>query len=100
MIDLNYDINYLINKYSVFINDISIKYNYNNNIKHLINLLLVSFVMKYDIKNEKVIMQCFENTRIIISDEKKKNEEAFFYRNISLKNEYFSNKYIIINNFN
>ena len=100
MIIMKYGVNFLIDKYQAFINTVSYKYNYDDNITHLIKLFLIAFVMKYDIKNEKVIMDCFMNTRIVVSNQKKDNEEAFFYRNLTLSEDYISNKYIIINDFN
>lgn len=96
----NVNINFLFDKYSTFVNSVSDKYNYDNNIRHLISLLLIAFVMKYDIRNEKIIMDCFSNTRIVVSNVKKDMEEAFFYRNLYFNREYISNKYIVINDFN
>ena len=96
---MNYDINFLVDRYYDFINTVSKKYKYSDNITHLIKLLLIVFVIKYDIKNEKVIMECFEKTRILVRNDKKGSEEAFFYRNIFLEKEYISNKYIVINDF-
>ena len=96
---MNYNVNFLIDRYYEFVNTVSKKNNYDENISHLIRLLLIVFVIKYDIKNEKIIMECFEKTKIIVSDNKKNGEEAFFYRNISLSDRYISNKYIIINDF-
>lgn len=99
MINMNYNINFFVDRYYDFINNVSKKYNYSDNITHLIKLLLIVFVIKYDIKNEKVIMACFEKTKILISEDKKSEEEAFFYRNIFFQREYISNKYIVINGF-
>ena len=96
----NVNINFLFDKYSTFVNSVSDKYNYDNNIRHLISLLLIAIVMKYDIRNEKIIMDCFSNTRIVVSNVKKDMEEAFFYRNLYFNREYISNKYIVINDFN
>ena len=75
---MNYNVNFLIDRYYEFVNTVSKKNNYDENISHLIRLLLIVFVIKYDIKNEKIIMECFEKTSIIVSDNKKSREEAFF----------------------
>ena len=93
------DINFLLSKYSDDIDRICNKYKYDVNIKHLIKLILVLFITKYGIKNEKAIISCFENTKIIVNNAKRTFEEAYFYRTLIYIDTYEIYKYIVINEF-
>lgn len=95
----NMDINFLLSKYSDDIDRICNKYKYDVNIKHLIKLILVLFITKYGIKNEKAIISCFENTKIIVNKAKRTFEEAYFYRKLIYIDTYEIYKYIVINEF-
>lgn len=92
-------INRFYNIYSKSIEQICKKYNYNQNIKHLISFMIVLFLINYDRKYEKIIISCFENIEVIISNGYKKNIEAFYYRKLYNDGDYCTQKYIFINNF-
>lgn len=92
--------NNLVNKYIPLVDEISNKYNYNPNIKHLLYLIIPAFVTKYTIKEERLITNTFKNTKIIISDKKDKNVQALYssipnYTN----NNITTTKYITIQNY-
>lgn len=89
----------LINKYIPIINNISLKYNYDNNIKHLLYLIIPAFITKYKHK-EQLITNTFKNIPIIIKNEKNNYINAYYtsiptYTN----NNITTNKFIIINNY-
>ena len=47
--------NNLVNKYIPLVDEISNKYNYNSNIKHLLYLIIPAFITKYTYKEERLI---------------------------------------------
>ena len=54
----------MIEKYIPIIDEIGLKYNYPDNIKHLLYVVLPAFVIKY--KKEQFIIDCLNNIPIII----------------------------------
>lgn len=90
----------LINRYINIIDSISITNNYDNNIKHLLYLIIPAFITKYKYK-EQLILDIFKNTSIIISNKDDKYVNAY-YTSIPKKidNNIITKKYIIINNYN
>lgn len=93
------NINPFLNKYISFVDELSIKQNYDNNIKHLLYVIVPAFVIKYGIENESTIFNCFNNTKIFIS-EHNKNVSATFNRTLKKdKNSYYTEKFITVNPF-
>lgn len=92
-------INEFYDMYSKNIEQICRKYNYNENISHLVSFMIILFLINYDSKYEKIIISCFENIEIIINDKYEKNIEAFYYRKLYNDGNYYTKKYIVINNF-
>lgn len=88
-----------IDKYISFVDEISSRYHYDENIKHLLYVIIPAFVIKYGIKNEKTVLNCFSST-IIYKDNtlNKSNTYGFFDRNIYYDGEYKIKKYIVIKN--
>jgi len=98
------NINNFLNKYINFVNNLSDKYSYSSNIKHVLYLIIPAFVLKYGIKEERIILSCFENIPIYISDTENKRCTAYFNRKIHSKEEngltkYYSSGEIVINNY-
>ena len=92
-----------MNKYLVrFKNDIDriiMEYNYDNNIAHLLYIIIPAFMVKYK-NREKLIMDTFRNTPIIISNKDNKNVNAFYSSILKRDNDrVYTTKYIIINNY-
>ena len=58
----------LFDRYVDFINKLSNYNDYNNNIRHLLYIIIPSFIYKYGIENEKAILDCFSKTLIYESD--------------------------------
>ena len=94
------NINSFLNKYIVFVNKISDYYNYDNNIKHLLYLIVPGFVAKYGAANEKFILNCFEKTKIYISEAENNIITATFNRILKKDgSSYCTEKYIILNQY-
>ena len=98
------NINIFLNKYIAFTDNLSSKYNYPSNIKHVLYLIIPAFIIKYGIKEERTILSCFENVPIYISNRENKSLTAYFDRKICTKQEdgikkYYSSKEIVINNY-
>ena len=98
--DINQEnINLFLNKYVSFVNEISERMQYNNNIKHLLYIIVPAFVAKYGINNEQTVLNCFRNTKVYIREHNKNVSAAF---NRSLRKEgskYYTDKFITVNSF-
>lgn len=99
------NINLILNKYALFVDSLCQKKEYHPNVKHLLYVIISAFVVKYGISQERMILKCFESTDIIVTDNKNKNISAYFTRNLNFRmvdgnKEYYSEKYVVINNFN
>ena len=98
--NLNQDnINQFFDKYISFVDEISDKYKYNKNIKHLLYIIIPAFVSKYGINNESTVLDCFRNTKIYIREHNPNVQAAF---NRSLKKDekgYYTEKFITVNPF-
>ncbi len=95
------DSNELIIKEKEFIDSISDAYNYDSNIRHLLYLIIPAFIIKYGIKREKLILNTFKDIIIISSNKESKNVKAYYSSTIKYQNnEYFTKKYMVIQNYN
>lgn len=91
----------VLNRYLKFVDNLSIKFNYNNNIRHVLYIIVPSFIIKYGIKNERKILNIFENTKIIINETKNNYNIASFNRKIiKTNNSYQLDKKIILYKYN
>ena len=87
--NINQDnINDFLNKYIDFVNKLSEKYSYPSNIKHVLYLIIPAFVVKYGIKEERIILNCFENVPVYINETGNKSFTAYFNRKFHSKTEY------------
>lgn len=94
------NVNEFLNKYINIVNTISNKYGYHSNIKHLLYLIIPAFVIRYGYRNESIIIECFEKTRIYTSISKDKYIQAYFDRDIALENgKYVIKKHVMLNDF-
>ena len=90
----------LIERYFQVANEISKKYQYDNNITHLLYLIIPAFITKYSPGKETVILNTIKQTEILISPERSETIQAYYtsiphYQN----NEITTSKYIIIQNY-
>lgn len=89
----------IIERYSKLVEAISLKYNYDSNIKHLLYLIIPAFSIKYKYR-EKLINDTFSSIPIMINKEKTGNVNAY-YTSIprSDNGKITTNKYIVVNNY-
>ena len=98
------NINRFLNKYIEFTDNISEKYNYPSNIRHVLWLIIPAFIIKYGISEERKILSCFSDVPIYISGVENKRFTAYFNRKLHSREEngniqYYSSKEIVINNY-
>ena len=90
--------NYLI-RFKNDIDKLIMEYNYDSNIAHLMYIIIPAFMIKYK-NREKLIMDTFKNTPIIISNKDSKNINAFYTSILKRDNDkVYTTKYVIINNY-
>ena len=89
----------IIERYSKLVDDISLKYNYDSNIKHLLYLIIPAFSIKYKYR-EKLINDTFSSIPIMINKEKTGNVNAYYTSIPRYDNgKITTNKYIVVNNY-
>ena len=96
------NINTFLNKYIDFVNDLSKRFNYPENIKHVLYLIIPAFNMKYGLKYERIILDSFSDTPIIINNKDYGKCTAFFSRLIKENNDlpkYSTIKRVVLNNY-
>ena len=95
---MNQDINKIIEYYQDEVTKINKKYNYPSNIAHLLYLIIPSFIMKYGIKKDKMILSVFKNIPIYINSKEDKKVQAY-YASIPKRREkeLYTKKYIVVN---
>ena len=88
----------MIEKYIPIINEIGLKYNYPDNIKHLLYVILPAFIIKY--KKEQFIIDCLNNIPIVITGKEDPKIQALYvsypYLDITIKTK----KAIYLNRYN
>ena len=95
------DSNKIIEREKDFIERISDKYNYDSNIRHLLYLIIPAFIIKYDIDKEKLILNTFENIKIISSKRIDERVLAYYVSVPVLENnKYITKKNMVIQNYN
>lgn len=95
------DSNLVIEKEKAFIDEISDKYNYDSNIRHLLYIIIPAFIIKYGISKEKLILNTFRDIIIINSEKESKNVKAYYSSTPKLiDGEYKTKKYMVIQNYN
>ncbi len=95
------DSNRIIEREKDFIERISDKYNYDSNIRHLLYLIIPAFIIKYGIDKEKLILNTFENIRIISSKRIDERVLAYYVSVPVLENnKYITKKNMVIQNYN
>ena len=95
------DSNRIIEREKDFIERISNKYNYDSNIRHLLYLIIPAFIIKYGIDKEKLILNAFENIRIISSKRIDERVLAYYVSVPVLENnKYITKKNMVIQNYN
>ena len=57
--------NLVIEQEKKYIDEICDRYNYDNNIRHLLYVIIPAFIIKYGFNKEKLILNAFRDIRII-----------------------------------
>lgn len=95
------DSNLVIQQEKAFIDNICDGYNYDNNIRHLLYIIIPAFIIKYGFNKEKLILNAFRDIRIMITNEKRDFVKAFYSSKPILENgEYKTVKYMVLQNYN
>ena len=91
---------FLLSKYVLIIDEISVKYQYPDNIKHLLYVLVPAFVIKYGLKKEHFILDCIKEIPIIITGKDDSRYQALYvsypYKDEKIKTK----KAIYLNRYN
>ena len=95
------NINLILNRYISFVDKLKEKYNYTNNLRHILYIVVPAFLLKYGTNNEQKIIKLFEETEIIIDEKENTPQIASFERTIIReKSEYKIIKKVFIHRFN
>ena len=95
------DSNLIIEKEKEYIDEICDKYNYDNNIRHLLYIIIPAFIIKYGFNKEKLILNVFRDIKIMITNEKKEYVKAFYNsKPIYEGDKYKTIKYMVLQNYN
>lgn len=99
--NLNQDnINPFLNKYILFVNEVSDMFSYDTNIRHLLYLIVPSFIVKYGASNESTVLKCFKEVKIYVRSGKDDVVTASFNRVLKKdSNGYYTDKFVMINNY-
>lgn len=76
------NINLILNRYISFVDKLKEKYNYTNNLSHILYIVVPAFLLKYGTNNEQKIIKLFEETEIIIDEKENTPQIASFERTI------------------
>ena len=93
------NINYLIKKYKKFVEELSKKYDYPDNIRHVLLLIIPLFVYKYKVENEEKVLSVFLETPIIINNKDYGPLKASYMFDLERKPDINIKKKIVINNY-
>lgn len=90
----------ILTKYTYFIDKLSTKYSYPANIRHLLYIVVPLFILKYGLGEERLILNSFLETEIILLNERDDKTPALFSRIlIKENNKYHTDKKIIFQNY-
>ena len=86
----DYSINFVDNNLSI--------YNYSSDIKHLLYIIIPSFIIKYGFDNKNKILKTFENVPIVINNKEEKILQAYYMSvPLMINNQVITKKQIVLN---
>lgn len=92
--------NMVIQREKEFIDRISTMYGYDNNIRHLLYVIIPAFIIKYGVAKEKLILNTFKDIKIVISNEQDKFIKAYYSsKPIMVNKEYKTIKVMVLQNY-
>ena len=93
-------INNLIEQEIKFSDELAKKYNYPDNITHLLYLIIPAFIIKYKTTNRLIIENCFQTVPIFISGKQDKIYQAYYMSTPKYVNgEIETSKKVVLNNY-
>ena len=93
-------LNTLLNQEIEFSNNLSKKYNYPDNITHLLYLIIPAFIIKYGNNHRSIIEKCFDEVPIVIDDKQDKMYQAYYFSRPKYENgEIITVKGIVLSNY-
>ncbi len=94
------DANLVIQRERQFIDKISDQYQYDNNIRHLLYVIIPAFIIKYGSSKEKLILNAFRDIRIVVSNAKDKYVKAYYSsRPKRTENGIETEKFMVLQNY-
>ena len=94
------DNNSIIEREKQSIDEICTKYNYDSNIRHLLEIIIPAFIIKYGVSKERLILNVFRDIKITSNKRESKIIRAYYLSTpVKINNEYKTNKSIVINNY-
>ena len=97
---MDYNTQFLLSKYVLFVDEIGFKYQYPDNIKHLLYVIVPAFVIKYGIKKEHLILECLREIPIIITGKEEVRYQALYVSYPYKDGEIKTKKAIYLNRYN
>lgn len=93
--------NDIIKRTKKHVDEISKMYRYDDNIRHLLYIIIPAFIIKYGISKEHIILNTFKDIKIKINNVQDKHIKAFFSsKPINQNGVYKTLKYMVIQNYN
>lgn len=93
-------LNALINQEIEFSDNLAQKYNYPDNITHLLYLIIPAFIIKYGNNHKNTIEKCFNEVPIVIDDKQDKMYQAYYFSRPKYENEeVITTKGIVLSNY-
>lgn len=90
----------LVERYRIIVDEISDKYNYDSNIRHLLYVIIPAFVKKYGLNRDSLVSNTFRNVRVYISQTKCDIINAYYTAIPKYDNDkIITDKMIVINNY-
>ena len=93
------DIEHLLDKYVSVVDAVSLKYQYPDNIKHLLYVIVPAFVVKYGLKREHFIIECIDSIPIIITGKEDPRYQALYVSFPYKENTIKTKKKIYLNRY-
>lgn len=94
-------LNQLISDEIEYSNKLAIKYQYPDNITHLLYLIIPAFIIKYGRSNKSIIEKCFMDIPIRVDKKFDKMYQAYYFSvpEYNQENKLFFNKGIVLRNY-
>lgn len=92
--------NSVIEREKEYIDEISNRYDYDSNIRHLLYIIIPAFIIKYGLDKEKLVLNTFRDIRIISSNKESKYVRAYYLSTPYKSNgEFKTRKNMVIQNY-